>query len=114
MRTGRHRAVDHRTGATRPSYERLDRNLDELLQELRVAQTGVQFLFGFLLSLPFTQRFDQVTGFQRGLYLWTLIFAGRGDGVPRSPRCAFHRLIFRQDDKRAPGLRGQPPAPWPG
>ena len=45
--------------------ERLNRNMNELLQELRVSQTGVQILFAFLLALPFAQRFNQVTRFQR-------------------------------------------------
>src|SRR6266511_1034715 len=55
--------------------QRLDRNFNELLQELRVAQTGVQILFAFLVTLPFTQRFATVTGFQKDLYLVALIAA---------------------------------------
>ncbi len=49
--------------------QRDDRNLGELIQELRVAGLGVQVLFGFLLSLPFTARFGQLSGGQRDLYL---------------------------------------------
>jgi len=55
--------------------ERIDRNLAELLQELRVAGLGVQVLFGFLLSLPFTSRFTRLSQGQRELYLATLVLA---------------------------------------
>ena len=55
--------------------ERDDRNLAELLQELRVAGLGVQVLFGFLLSLPFTNRFARLSHGQRELYLLTLVLA---------------------------------------
>lgn len=90
--------MDQPSGRNETELERLDRNLSELLQELRVAQTGVQFLFGFLLSLPFTQRFGEVTTFQRGLYLWTVIFAGAAAAFLIAP-VPFHRLVFRQRDK---------------
>ncbi|HEY2637993.1 MAG TPA: DUF6328 family protein, partial [Solirubrobacteraceae bacterium] len=90
--------MDKGSGRDETELERLDRNLSELLQELRVAQTGVQFLFGFLLSLPFTQRFSQVTSFQRGLYLWTVIFAASAAAFLIAP-VPFHRLVFRQRDK---------------
>ena len=52
--------------------EKADRHYNELLQELRVAQTGVQFLFAFLLTLAFTQRFPQITDFQHWVYVSTL------------------------------------------
>src|SRR2546423_597692 len=55
--------------------ERADRNLGELLQELRVAGLGVQVLFGFLLSLPFTNRFTHLSPGQRNLYLGTIVLA---------------------------------------
>ena len=53
--------------------ERLDRNYNELLQELRVAQTGVQVLFAFLLGLAFTQRFADLQQYQRIFYVVTLV-----------------------------------------
>ena len=53
--------------------ERLDRNYSELLQELRVAQTGVQILFAFLLTIPFQQRFNDIDAFQRTVYVVTLL-----------------------------------------
>lgn len=62
-------------GRSETAMERWDRNFTELLQELRVAQTGVQILFAFLLSLPFTNRFGAVDGFDRVLYLATVLSA---------------------------------------
>src|SRR5580693_6277677 len=61
--------------------QRDDRNLAELLQELRVAGLGVQVLFGFLLSLPFTNRFSKVGPGQRDLYLASLVLAALGLAV---------------------------------
>src|SRR6266536_2225411 len=65
--------------------QRLDRNFNELLQELRVAQTGVQILFAFLLTLAFTQRFGEVTGFQGGLYYGTLVAAALATSLLIAP-----------------------------
>jgi Family of unknown function (DUF6328) len=79
--------------------ERWDRNLVELLQEVRVAQTGVQVLFGFLLAVAFTQRFDAITGFQRVDYFVTLLAAG-GSAVLLIAPTAYHRILFRRGDKR--------------
>lgn len=81
-------------------HKRLDRNLIELLQELRVAQAGVQILFAFLLTLPFTQRFGSVTAFQRTVYLVTLLLSA-GAAVCLIAPASFHRLVFRRHDKRA-------------
>ena len=78
--------------------ERLDRNYGELLQELRVTQTGVQILFAFLLTLAFTQRFAQITSFQRGTYVVTLLFAAGATALLIGP-VSFHRLVFRHDQK---------------
>jgi hypothetical protein len=78
----------------------LDRNVDELLQETRVATAGVQFLFAFLLTLPFTQRFEDLTDFQRDLYPVTLISASCAAIVFIAP-VAFHRVLFRQHEKQA-------------
>jgi hypothetical protein len=78
--------------------ERDDRNLAELLQELRVAGLGVQVLFGFLLSLPFTMRFKQLTGGERDLYLACLILAAVATALLLGP-VAYHRLVFRQGQK---------------
>jgi hypothetical protein len=79
--------------------ERWDRNLIELLQEVRVAQTGVQVLFGFLLAVAFTPRFRSITGFQRIDYFVTLLAAG-GAAVLLIAPTAYHRILFRCGDKR--------------
>src|SRR6201994_81271 len=78
--------------------EQDDRNLLELLQELRVAGLGVQVLFGFLLSLPFTSQFKQLDGGDRDLYLGCLILAAVATALLLGP-VAYHRLVFRQGMK---------------
>ncbi|HEY2576346.1 MAG TPA: DUF6328 family protein [Streptosporangiaceae bacterium] len=78
--------------------QRDDRNLAELLQELRVAGLGVQVLFGFLLSLPFTNRFDRLDSGQRQLYLVCLVLAAVATALLLGP-VAYHRLVFRQRQK---------------
>src|SRR6266699_6088093 len=78
--------------------ERDDRNLAELLQELRVAGLGVQVLFGFLLSLPFTARFARLSHGQRELYLATLVLAAVATALLLGP-VAYHRLVFRRGQK---------------
>ena len=78
--------------------ERDDRNLAELLQELRVGGLGVQVLFGFLLSLPFTTRFTRLTHGERGLYLTSLVLAALATALLVGP-VAYHRLVFRRGQK---------------
>lgn len=78
--------------------ERDDRNLAELLQELRVAGLGVQVLFGFLLSLPFTSKFSQLSGGQRNLYLTSLTLAAVSTALLVGP-VAYHRWVFRRRQK---------------
>jgi hypothetical protein len=73
--------------------ERLDRNWDELLQELRVAQTGIQLLSGFLLTLPFTQVFPGLDHAQQWLYLGLVVLAGVAVGVNLTP-IMLHRRVF--------------------
>ncbi|MGO8941282.1 MAG: DUF6328 family protein [Mycobacterium sp.] len=75
--------------------ERLDRNWNSLLQELRVVQTGVQLLTGFLLTLPFQQRFDVLTGHMRVVYLAT-VGCSVGATVLLIAPVATHRLLFRR------------------
>ncbi|KGN40677.1 DUF6328 family protein [Knoellia aerolata] len=79
--------------------ERLDRNWDELLQELRVTQTGVQILAGFLLTLPFQQRFSTLDDGQRAAYLVSLAAAVLATALLVAPVSA-HRMLFRQRAKR--------------
>jgi MFS family permease len=78
--------------------ERDDRNLAELLQELRVAGLGGQVLFGFLLSLPFTARFARLSHGQRDLYLGSLVMAAAATALLLGP-VAYHRLVFRRGQK---------------
>ncbi len=78
--------------------ERLTRNLSELLQELRVTQTGVQILTGFLLTLPFTQRFTHITTVQRYVYLAILAGSVVATGLIIAP-VAFHRALFRRGER---------------
>jgi len=75
--------------------ERADRRLIELLQELRVAGLGVQVLFGFLLSLPFTTKFGSAEPWQKQLYEATLVMAAVATALLLGP-VAYHRLVFRR------------------
>jgi hypothetical protein len=88
-----------RRGRDESDKERLDRNLSELLQELRVAQAGVQVLFAFLLVVPFNQRFPDITGFQRTVYFITLLLATAATACLIAPT-AHHRIEFRAEDKK--------------
>ena len=78
--------------------ERCDRQLAELMQEIRVAQTGVQVLFGFLLTVPFTARFEAVGADARLLYFATLTAAGAAALLLIAPG-SHHRILFRCGDK---------------
>jgi Family of unknown function (DUF6328) len=80
--------------------ERADRHFVELLQELRVAQTGVQILFAFLLTLPFTNRWEIINEAERVVYLCTLISAATASALLIAP-VAVHRMTFQQGVKRA-------------
>jgi len=78
--------------------ERHDRNYNELLQELRVLQAGMQILFAFLLSLAFQSRFESVTEFEKNLYVATLVTAALSAACLIAP-VPFHRLVFRRGMK---------------
>lgn len=78
--------------------ERHDRNMAELLQELRVALPGVQVLFAFLLTVPFAPRFADVTSFQKDVYFATLLCSAAASALFIAPT-AYHRLNFRRGDK---------------
>ena len=86
-------------GREESEKERLDRNLQELLGELRVALPGVQVLFAFLLVVPFNQRFADITSFQRTTYFVTLLLATAASACLIAPT-AHHRIEFRQEDKK--------------
>jgi hypothetical protein len=78
--------------------ERLTRNLNELLQELRVTQTGVQILTGFLLTLPFSNRFATLDSVQKNAYLAILCGSVVATGLIIAP-VAFHRVLFRHGQR---------------
>ena len=83
---------------TRP--QRDDRNFLELIQELRVVGLGVQVLFGFLLSLPFTVRFGALSGGQRDLYVASITLSALATVLLLGP-VAYHRLVFREGLKES-------------
>lgn len=79
-------------------HQRLNREWIELLNELRVVLPGVQMLFGFLLAVPFTQRFAGVTGTQRTVYYVAFLAAAAASAFLIAPS-AYHRLLWRHHDK---------------
>jgi len=85
-------------GTREPEAQRLDRNYTELLQELRVAQTGVQILFAFLLTIPFQTTFRRLSDFQHAVYLATLLSAAAAVIMFIAP-VATHRMMFRRGMK---------------
>jgi hypothetical protein len=78
--------------------ERLDRNFGDLLQELRVAQTGVQILFAFLLTLAFSARFEAIDTFEKTCYLVALLSSAAAAALIIGP-VAYHRALFRRGQK---------------
>jgi hypothetical protein len=91
-------SIHPETGREETEHDRVDRNLQELLGELRVALPGVQVLFAFLLVVPFNNRFADVTGFQKNVYFVTLLFATAASVCLIAPTVQ-HRIEFRHQDK---------------
>jgi Family of unknown function (DUF6328) len=87
------------TGREETEQERVDRNLQELLGELRVALPGVQVLFAFLLVVPFNQRFTSINQTQRTIFFVTLLFATAACVCLIAPTI-HHRIEFREQDKQ--------------
>jgi hypothetical protein len=87
-------------GAGETRDQRINRELIELLNELRVALPGVQLLFAFLLIVPFQQTIDRITDFQREVYFVTLAAAAVATALLIAP-AAQHRVLFRQHNKEA-------------
>ncbi|WP_422773733.1 DUF6328 family protein [Plantactinospora sp. WMMC1484] len=85
-------------GAEETAKQRWQRNFADLLQELRVAQTGVQILFAFLLTLPFSSGFPETNAFQKDTYIVALLAAAAAAALIISP-VAFHRALFRRGRK---------------
>ena len=79
--------------------QRLNRNLDQLLQELRVVLPGVQVLFAFLLAVPFSSRFGDVDDFERDVYFVALLLSAIAVALLMAPSIQ-HRILFRHDQKR--------------
>lgn len=89
------RDADPGDGRHETYTERMDRNWNELLQELRVTQTGAQLLTGFLLTIPFQQRFGRLDGYERGLYLVLVVLAVLAVALIVTP-VSLHRTLFRR------------------
>lgn len=92
---GRDDAAWNRRVRDETETQRLDRNWSNLLQELRVVQTGVQLLTGFLLTLPFQQRFEELSDTQEVIYLVTVALSVTATMMLVAP-VGIHRLLFRQ------------------
>lgn len=75
--------------------QRLARNINDLLSELRVAQAGVQILFGFLLSVVFTSLFREASGFEKVMHLLAVVLAALSTALLTAP-AAWHRILFRE------------------
>jgi hypothetical protein len=86
------------SGRDETDEERLDRNLGELLQELRIALPGVQVLFAFLLAVPFQQNFTKISEFEKKVYFATLLLTTISAALLIAPS-AYHRLTFRYQQK---------------
>jgi O-antigen/teichoic acid export membrane protein len=85
-------------GRNETEAQRIDRNVAELLQELRVAGLGVQVLFGFLLAMPFTEKFSTLDPEQDRLYVAVLLLAALSTALLTAP-VAYHRIVFRRHQK---------------
>lgn len=86
------------TKESETDHERITRNVNELLQELRVAQAGVQILFGFLLAVAFTEVYTRASGFQQAIHLITVLFATAAVALLTAP-AAWHRMLFRMGQR---------------
>jgi Family of unknown function (DUF6328) len=91
--------VTDASGRNETEIERLDRNWGDLLQELRVVQTGVQLLTGFLLTLPFQQKFGTLSSTERGLYLVAVSTSIVATGFLQAP-VSVHRALFRRHRRK--------------
>jgi hypothetical protein len=92
-------AADADDGRNETSLERLDRNTIELLNELRVASTGIQFMFAFLLVVPFNSAFKQISSFEKTVYFVTLLCVAVSAVLLIAPS-VHYRILFRQGEKR--------------
>lgn len=95
--TDEHRQAERQRDETEP--EQLDRNTVELLNELRVAGTGIQVMFAFLLVVPFQTGWKHVDSFERTDYFVTLLLVVTAAATMMAPPI-HHRVLFRQGEKR--------------
>src|ERR671933_1749567 len=86
--------VSHGARPGESEGERADRNFNDILQELRVTQTGVQILFGFLLTMPLQSRFDKLDGYEKGLLVVAVLLLATATACIIAP-VAWHRAMFR-------------------
>jgi formate hydrogenlyase subunit 3/multisubunit Na+/H+ antiporter MnhD subunit len=87
------------SGSPEDDPQQLARNINDLLQELRVALAGVQILFGFLLSIVFTDAYRRASDVQHGAHLVAVLFAVMAVALMTAP-AAWHRILFRQRQRR--------------
>jgi hypothetical protein len=92
-------AGDTELNSSEAAERKRDRQMIELLNELRIALPGVQILFAFLLTVPFTQRFPELTGFERDVFFITLLATVFSTGCLIAPSAA-HRLRFHKGDRK--------------
>lgn len=90
--------IDPGDGRPESATQRADRNWNEILQELRVTQTGTQLISGFLLAIAFQQRFGSLAPFQVGFYLVLVVLAAGCTALGLAP-VALHRRLFRHHEK---------------
>ena len=90
--------IDPDDGRPESETQRADRNWNEILQELRVTQTGTQLISGVLLAIAFQQRFGQLDPFQVGFYLVLVVLAAGATALGLAP-VALHRQLFRHHEK---------------
>jgi hypothetical protein len=88
---------DEQRGESEP--EKLDRNTIELLNEIRVASGGIQFMFGFLLIVPFDSAFNRISSFERTVYFASLMCVAISCVLLLAPSI-HHRILFRLHEKR--------------
>jgi hypothetical protein len=91
---------DRGRGRDETEDERADRRWSELIQEVRVAQTGVQILFGFLLTVVFTPRYEQLPQTERNIYIVTVVLGAAATGALIGP-VSFHRIVSGRRIKSA-------------
>lgn len=94
-------------GRNETPQQRADRKWGDLLQELRVMQTGVQLLAGFLLTLPFQQKFGTLEEYQRDFYLVLVVLAGVTTALVLTPVAAHRTLSGRQVKERLVSVAGK-------